>query len=129
MWLFFAFAVAAVVVVAGVSVYVLTLPPPIPLTVKDGSATGTIEGNLTTIGSNQTDLVLDFLATTYANQTNGLGSTLTLRLHTYSLYDGGCGCLETNVIASVAGSFAANLRPSTLQFVVNQSGPRTDVQG
>lgn len=127
--LLLAFAVAVVVVVAAVSVYVLTRPPPITLAVSDGSTTGTIEGNLTTVGSNQTDLVLDFAASTYANQTNGLSSALTLRLHTYSLYDSGCGCLETNLIASVVGSFVANLRPSALQFVVNQSGSRIEVQG
>ncbi len=128
-WLVLALAAIIIVAIAALTISSLPGPPPIPLTVSDGSTTGTIEGNLTTVGSNQTDLVLDFAASTYASQTDGLGSTLTLRLHTYSLYDSACGCLETDVIASVVGSFAANLRPSALQFVVNQSGPRTETQG
>ncbi len=119
--------VAAVVVVAGVAVYVLTRPLPIPLTISDGSTTGAIEGNLSTSNSIQ-PLGFEYTATTYANQTSGTASWLTLRLfaYTYSTRAGG-GPVVVNINATVDGRFASNLHPTGLQVTTNQSGPNAVV--
>ncbi len=119
---------AVVLAVAGVVAYVVTRPPDlVSLKVTDGSRVGVISGNLTSILSNNSR-VLDFAVTTYANETNGLTSKLILRLHTWTLYDGTCGCVDFNVIATIVGDFAADLRPSALRLAVNQTGPNASLQ-
>ncbi len=116
--------VASVVVVAGASVYVLTRP--IPLTIQDGSTTGTIEGDLASLSS-FAPLVLNFTATTYANQASHPGSTLVMQVETGSAFVGGSeGFLEMNIFVGVLGHFASNLHPSGLQLTVNATGGSAD---
>lgn len=115
--------VAVVLAVAGAVTYIVTRPPVLtPLAVKEGSTVDSIPWNETT-GSNQTDLILDFAATTYANETNGAASTLTLRLHTETMFDSGCGCVQINIYAAAVGSLASALHPASLQLSANQTGP------
>lgn len=121
--------IAVVLAGAGVVAYVVTRPPALTsLKVTDGSAVGAIEGNLTTVGSNQTALVLDFTATTYANETDGAVSILSLRLHTWTFFDSACGCVVANVNATVVGTFASDLHPANLQLAANQTGPNATLQ-
>lgn len=121
--------VTVLLVAAGVVTYVVTRPPDlIDLKVVDGSTVGAIEGDLTTVGSNQTPLVLNFVATTYANETNGEASTLTLRLHTWTFFDSGGGDVEVDINATVAGTFAADLHPANLQLFANQTGPNGSLE-
>ena len=72
-------AVACVAMVAVQFAWGLT-PPPRPasirLAIADGSMAGAIKRNLTTLASTQSDLALDFGATTYANQTDASVSVL-----------------------------------------------------
>ena len=118
-----------VLAAAGIVTYFVTRPPAlVDLTVTGGSAVGAIEGNLMTVGSNQTELVLDFAATTYANETDGAASTFTLQLHTWTLYDTTCGCVVVNVNATVVGAFASDLHPASLQLLANQTGPNGSLQ-
>ncbi len=93
----------------------------------DGSTVGAISGNLTNLSSPY-PLFLDFVAMTYANETNGAASTLILRLHTWTFYDGGCGCVEVDVIASAAGAFVSDLHPADLQLWANQTGANGSLQ-
>lgn len=114
--------VAAALVVASIVAYVVTGPPGrIPLQVTDGSTVGAISGNLTDIPSPY-PLFLDFTAMTYANETKGVTSTLTLRLHTWTFYNGGCGCVEININATAVGVFASDLHPANLELSANQTG-------
>jgi len=112
--------------------YELTRPPagaaPIELSITNGSVTDNIEGNLTTVGSNQTDLIINFTASTFAQTSNGSTSKLTLLLHTWTLYDSACGCVDVNVIATIVGSFVAALEPSDVSLVANQTGPNATLQ-
>ncbi len=118
-----AFLIAIVLAVAGVVTYIVTRPPVLtPLAVKDGSTVGAILWNETT-GSNQTDLILDFAAMTYGNETDGTASTLGLRLHTETIFDSGCACVQINIYATAVGSFASGLRPANVQLWANQTGP------
>ncbi len=111
------------VVVAGVVVYVVTRPPTvINLKVADGSTVGTIQGNLTSYGS-LSPLVLNFASTTYGNETNGVASTLTLRLYTVTDFSDLCGCVEVGINATATGVFASDLDPAALQLEANQTGP------
>jgi hypothetical protein len=120
--------VAAVLAVAGVVTYAVTRPPAlIDLKVTDGSMVGAIEGNLTSYGSLDA-LVLNFEATTYANETGGAASTLTLRLYTWTLFDSTCGCVVVNINATVVGTFASDLHPANLQLMANQTGPNGGLQ-
>jgi hypothetical protein len=112
-------AVVVLVVVAILSVYVLTRPPPIPLRVSDGSTTGVIEGNFAYIGS-ATPLVRYFDATTYANQSGGPTSALTLHLFTGTYISG--GMVTTDVFITVRGEFASNLHAAGLTLTGNQTG-------
>ncbi len=125
-------AVAAVVVVAGVSVYVLTRPLPIPLTVTDGSTTAAIEGNLTGTGSTSPSGMHYFNATTYASQSQGPDSTLSLRLvvdagFLASPSDPSSGEWLMTVTMTGVGRFAANLHPSQLILTVNETSANVNV--
>ena len=114
--------VAILVGVAGVATFIVTRPPaPVNLRVKDGSTVGVIEWNLTSMPG--FGFGLNFAAMTYANETNSATSSLTLTLHTWTLWDGGCECLQVNVNASAVGAFASNLRPANVQLWANQTGP------
>lgn len=121
--------ITVALIVAGVVIYVATRPPPLAdLTVMDGSMVGAIEGNLTAAGSNQTDLVLDFSATSYAEENGGAVSTLTLRLHTWTFFDSGAGSVRVNINATVVGEFALGLPPTFLQLSANQTGVDGELQ-
>ncbi len=123
------FLLAIVLAVAGAITYIVTRPPAlIDLKVTDGSTVGAIEGNLTAAGSNQTDLILDFAATTYANETPGAVSTLMLRLHTGTYYDSYGGDVVVEIYAVVVGAFASDLRPASLQLWANQTGGNGSLQ-
>ena len=126
-WMLLALAVAVVVVAAVLSVYLLTPPPPILLSVSDGSTTGVVAWNETT-GSNQTDLVLNFAATSYANETDGAVSTLTLRLRTWTFYASAGATLSLNINATVSGAFAPNLHPADLELEANLTGANSSLQ-
>ncbi len=120
--------VAVVLAVAGVVTYIVTRPPSlIDLNVVDGSTVGAIQGNLTSYGS-LSPLVLNFASTTYANETNGATSTLTLRLDTWTSFNDVCGCVEVNVNATATGVFASDLHPAALQLEANQTGPNGSLQ-
>lgn len=122
--------ITVLLVIAGVVTYVVTRPPLlIDLKVTDGSTVGVIEGNLTSYGAPERPaLVLDFAATTYANETDGEASTLTIRIHSWTLFDSTCGCVRVNINATVAGLFASDLRPGGLQLEANQTGPNGALQ-
>lgn len=123
-WPLLVLAVAVIVVAAVVSVYVLTphVPPPIPLTIRYGSTTGTVPWNMTT-GSNQKDLVLDFKATTYANESDGEASVLAMRVYLYALFDSACGCIAIRFNVTATGAFASDLRPTGLELRADLAGP------
>jgi hypothetical protein len=123
-------ALAVVIVVAAVSVYILTWPPPIPLTIKDGSTTGLIEGNLKSAHSGN-PLVLNFTATTYANQTAAAASTLTLRALTLtdSESGNGSGTVWTYLFVTVQGEFASDLDLTGLRLAYNGTGAFGDAVG
>ena len=92
------------------------------LTVTDGSITGVIEGNLTA-SSTISELVSDFNATTYANQSGFPASTLSLRLQGWTYYDSGSQAVLTNIMVTVLGRLASSLRPTGFQLAYNHSGP------
>ena len=115
-------ALAVIVAVAGVSVYVLTRPPPILLTIRDGSATGAIEGNFTNYTDTNAPLVRDFTAATYANQGDGPISALALRLRTDTVYNAAQGWVDVYVDLRVQGTFASDLHLGGLTVVCNQTG-------
>ena len=120
--------VAVLVVAAGVVTYVVTRPPDaVDLRVTDGSTVGAIEWNLTSMPG--FGFGLNFAATTYANETDGATSSLILSLHTWTLWDGGCGCIEVDVNATAVGAFASNLRPANVQLWANQTGPNATFDG
>ena len=121
--------VAGGIVVASVSIFVLTLPP--ALAIFDGSQRGSIRGDFPTIFSNDS-LVFSFSATTYANQSQGPPSTLTLRLqgHTYWVanpYNRSRGDLQTWITANVSGHFARNVQASQVRLGCNGTGIETYV--
>jgi len=103
------------------AVYGLTRPP--ALIVTDGSIVGVIGGNLTSITDTQHALILLFNATTYANQSAGTVSTLSIHVWTETYYDVAAGDVYVFANVTVVGRFAANLHPSSLQIAVNETGP------
>lgn len=122
--LFLAVALVVVAVVAATVavVYVFTRPPPIPLTVSDGSTTGVLEANFMDYTWTNTSLLWYFNATTYANQSGGAASTLTLRLFAGAFYDPSPGIVVVDIEAAVYGEFASNLHLSGLTLTGNQTG-------
>ena len=122
-WPLLVLAVAVIVIAGVTSVYFLTPPPPIPLVVADGSTEAAIEGNLTGIGSTSPGEYY-FNATTYANQSQGPSSSLSLRLvvdagFLASPSDPSSGEWLMHIAMTGLGRFAANLRPSQLTLAVN----------
>ncbi len=115
-------AVAVVVVVAVVSVYVLTRSPPIPLTIREGSTTGTVPWNTTSYGS-LNPLELDFRATTYANESDGEASVLGMRVYLGAFFDTACNCIRIEFNVTATGAFASNLHPTGLELRSDLAGP------
>lgn len=117
--------------VASISVYVFTRPPPISLTVSDGSTTGVIEANFANYSS-IAPFVRYFNTTTYAIQTGGPTSVLTLRLFTYTFpvgnYSAG-GFLDVNIVATVRGRIASNLHLDGLALTYNETGQFLNATG
>ncbi len=116
-----------VVLIAGpaaVTYGLSTLASP-ALVVTDGSITGLIEGNFSTITSTLNPLILDFNATTYANQSGRPSSTLVMHIHVMAA----CVCnsgyqgsyFEVVLVVSVVGRFAPNLHPTALALRANQT--------
>ncbi len=121
-WLVPLAIVVAAIVVIGTSVFVLTLPP--SLTISDGSVVGVLRTNLTAWPS-ATEPMLYLNATTYANQTDGRTSTLTLRIRAFAYFSGGDAPEESQFWAglTVEGTFARNVHPGTLTLAANDTGP------
>ncbi len=127
------FVVILVVVLVSASTsvalaYVLTgSPAPIHLAVSENPILGVISGNLTGIFSNAS-LVREFEAITYANQSGGPASTLTLQVRTETYDDPGNGVVRTLVGLTLAGHFASALGPRNLLLTVNDTGPAISLQ-
>lgn len=111
-------------IVIGATLFVVTLPP--PLSIKEGSTSGPILANFPTTTSTLHPAFGNFTATTYANQTSGPSSNLTLKFHSYGWAMGD----EYGVIdhvdffyyISVLGKFAPNLHPGALRLACNVTG-------
>ncbi len=114
---------AAVLVVAGVAVYVLTRPPPIPLTLTDGSSSQTVEATFEDFNS-ITATYRAYSATTFANESDGPMSALTLRLFLGAFPVPG-DQLQLELFPVVSGSFAPNLHPTDVTLTLNETGSRT----
>ena len=122
----------ALVVVTSTSVvlaYILTRPPsPIALAVSNHPIVGRIEGNFTSITDTAFAIIREFNTTTYANQSAGPVSTLSLRVWTETVYDPNAGVVRLYADVTVAGSFAKSLMPGALGFTVNETGPQIGLQ-
>lgn len=115
-------AVALIASTSVVLIYALTTTP--DLAVFDGSIMTTIEGNFSAVSSTS-PLWKNFSATTYINQSEHPGSTLTISLHTAAYYDSGWsggGVVVLNVFVRVLGHFASNLHPGQLLLTYNETG-------
>lgn len=102
--------------------YVWTRPQSVPLTVASGFMLGVIEGNLTTLSS-VPGLILAFDASSYANQSTAPSSRLTMHVWTDTFYVAGTQDVEILINMTLSGDFTGNLRPSSLDFTANQTGP------
>ena len=120
-------AIVGVLVGGGSATFVYELTKPPTLIVTDGSTTGVIEADFANVSS-LSQYIRYFDATTYANGSQGLTSTLTLRLFTYTLVDVG-GIVITNVFPIVEGRLASDLVLSGLTFTYNQTGQFTFANG
>jgi len=120
-WLFLVLAVAAVVAVGSISVYVLTRPPPIPLTVSDGSISKLLEATFADYSNTAHPIFRIYTATTYANESGGATSTLTLRLYLGAFYDPHMGVM-LDLFPVASGKFAPDLSPTGLTLTFNQTG-------
>ncbi len=116
-----------VVLIAGpaaVTYELSTLASP-ALIVTDGSIVGVIEGDFANLTSTLNPLVLNFTATTYANQSGHLSSTLVMRVQVMAATWGSPGAngtyLDVILVVSVVGRFAPNLHPMALALTANQT--------
>ncbi len=119
-----AVVLAVVVAVSASTLFVLSLPP--SLSIHEGVTDGALLANFPTTNS-ATNLAEDnFTATTFANETAGPSSSLTLRVNAYG------AAVGTNYViqgvqmfydVQVIGRFATNLRPDGLRFSFNQTAP------
>ncbi len=109
--------VAGSIVVA----YVWSQPRPVELTVADGSTVGSIEGDFVRHGSNDS-IIRFFNATTYANESDGRASVLTLRLRTWTFFEAATGMVITDIEVKVEGEFRSNLHVGGLSLSYNQTG-------
>jgi hypothetical protein len=126
--LFTALVAAGVIVIATLSVYVLTRPPPIPLTVSDGSLSKIIEATFADYQDTGHPIFRVYTATTYANQSDGASSRLTLRLFVVA-FDAPPRGATLGMFAIVSGRFAPNLSPTRLTFTFNQTGRYASAYG
>lgn len=108
--------------------YMLT-PRPISLTVDDGSAVGVIEANFANYTLTNSSIVRYFNATTYANESVGPTSALTVRMFTSTFYDAGGGWLVVDINTTVEGEFASGLHLGGLTLACNQTGQPVFVWG
>jgi hypothetical protein len=114
-------SVAAVIVVASISVYVLTRRPLIPLTVSDGSTREVLKAAFANYTHSDHPIFRIYTATTYANESGGVTSTLTLRLYMGVFYDP-YGAVMFDLFPVVSGTFAPNLSPTGVTLAFNQTG-------
>ncbi len=110
------------VAAAATFAFVMDSPQPTRLTVADGSAVGVIEGDFFNYQNTSTPLIRYFNATTYANQSSGPASVLTLRLHTSTYYAAAEYLVLIDIFATVQGDFASDLQLSGLTLACNQTG-------
>ncbi len=115
----------AVLIVVALAAYTVMYNPGPALVVTEGSITGVLEGNFANYTNTYTVPLEYFNATTYANQSGGLGSTLTLRLLT-ATNSQSLG-IFTAVYVRAEGEFASNLNLTGLTLVYNKSGTFWDV--
>jgi len=111
--------------VVGATLFVFSLPP--SLSITEGSTFGVVRANFPTIHSTTYPAVGNFTATTYANQSSGLSSSLTIRVnsHGYAVgYNYAISYVEFSYDIAVIGKFASNIHPGNLQFIANVTGSR-----
>jgi len=119
------FALLAAALVVGATLFVLSLPP--SLSIKEGSTFGVVRANFPTTTSTEHPVVGNFTATTYANQSSGPSSSLTIQVSSHGFavgYNYALSYVEFFYDIAVIGKFASNLRPGDLQFITNVSGSR-----
>ncbi len=113
-----------VVVVAGIvvaSTLVLSLPP--TLSLSTGSAKGIMMGDFQNATSTVNPVFANVSAITYANQSVGPASTLTIVVTSHAFYDSAAEAVMIFVDVGIVGRIAANVHPSSLAVTYNQTGP------
>ncbi len=127
LWLLVLLAAAALIVAAVFAVVVLMAPPPISLTMRDGSTTDLLAGDF--VNATPAGPITDtFLATTYAVESGGANSSLSLELMT-AAYADSTGVILVQVAVGVAGRFVPELRPARVTLAYNQTGPLLTATG
>lgn len=106
-----------VVAVATASAFVLTMP--LQVTVSDGSTAGVIGADFV---NHTSPLWWFFNATSYANRSGALASTLTLRLLVSAYWDPVHVYIRVDIHATVEATFASELRPSEVTIATNETG-------
>ncbi|HYM39751.1 MAG TPA: hypothetical protein VEY12_06375, partial [Thermoplasmata archaeon] len=127
--LFLAIFASVALVTWGFGIYAATWKPNVVVT--DGSITGVIKGNLTSI-TPAAGLVEYFNATTYVNESGAPGSTLVLEVRTVTYYVAPPrnwpnasyyqGYLWTGIWVTFLGHFAPDLTLRNLQLTANGTG-------
>lgn len=112
-----------VAVVIGATLFVLSLPP--ALAIHEGSVLGQFLANFPTTNSATACAYANFTATSYANQTAGPSSSLTMSIRGYgfSVGLGGIGQgMQLFFDITVHGRFASNIHPDALQLAGSVTG-------
>ncbi len=120
---------AAVVAAVTATVFLLSLPP--PLTVREGATVGALLANFPTTNSATNLAQGNFTATTYANETNGPNSRVTLLVHVYGAAVGNNWVMQGVQMfydVQVVGRFAPNLRIGALQLSFNETASGNTIE-
>ncbi len=121
-------ALVLLVALVSATVFVVTLPP--SLSIHEGNTVGAVRANFPTASSTNNPTFGNFTATTYANQTNGPSSVLTIAVHSYGFAVGFNGLIDHvqfTYDVAVSGHFAPNVRPSGLQLACTVSGSNISI--
>ena len=105
------------------AVFVVTLPP--PLTIWEGNAQGLMAANFPTTSSTLNPAWGNVTATTYANQSSGSSSSVTLAVRSYAFawgYRYRMNYVQIMHDVAVFGKFAPNVRPGGLEFTCHDTG-------
>lgn len=122
-------ALAVVVAVAGATAFVLSLPPPV--SIHEGLTEVAFLANFPTTQSSSNPAEANFTATTFANETPGPSSSLTLIVHAYGAAAGFNWVIQGVQMfydVEVVGRFAANLHVDGVRFDFNQTAPGAPVE-